>query len=48
MMIICGIAFSGLAAACVLVGLTIAMLAADVAASYRIYIGCPREAGMRD
>ncbi len=45
MMIICGIAFSGLVAACVLVGLTAAMLVADVAVSYRIYKRWQREAG---
>lgn len=37
MMIICGIALSGLAAACALIGLTVVMLIADIAASYRIY-----------
>ncbi len=45
MMIICGIAFSGLAVACALVGLVIAMLAVDIAACYRIYKSWQREAG---
>lgn len=39
LMIICGIALSGLAATCAIAGLAVIMLIADVAASYRIYKG---------
>lgn len=46
MMIICGIAFSGLAAACALAGLIVIMLTADVAASYLIYKRWRLEAGL--